>query len=343
MPSVAANESRNDDPELILLASLLDVAPFVALLKALNGLSDTASIIITKAGIRVEVEYKRALQATAYLANSLFESFVYNPSSESNDTEEEIDEGDTSTEIEINLSILNEALSIYGSGGGFWKRKERNDPDQQEDEDEVRGPLDRFFGRKTAVTSLRMSYIGDGHPLRLILAERAEGPTTVCQIHTLVPERRMGLPFDDEEKIVKIIMRSSWLRDTLAEIDTSCDYVTIICNPPQKVACHGKGPSSRPNDSFFRIDAKTSKGGVEIDFPNDREVLEHFECGQSLKFHYSFDFVHKMIRALAVSVKVSIRIDSEGTMSLQFLMPSGTSKERTTWMEYRCLPREENV
>ncbi|KAG9041883.1 hypothetical protein FS842_002410 [Serendipita sp. 407] len=185
MPSVAANESRNDDPELILLASLLDVAPFVALLKALNGLSDTASIIITKAGIRVEVEYKRALQgkflilicqkyflfqkATAYLANSLFESFVYNPSSENNDTEEEIDEGDTSTEIEINLSILNEALSIYGSGGGFWKRKERNDPDQQEDEDEVRGPLDRFFGRKTAVTSLRMSYIGDGHPLRLIL------------------------------------------------------------------------------------------------------------------------------------------------------------------------------
>ncbi|KAG8865027.1 ssDNA endodeoxyribonuclease [Serendipita sp. 405] len=245
MPSVAANESRNDDPELILLASLLDVAPFVALLKALNGLSDTASIVITKAGIRVEVEYKRALQATAYLANSLFESFVYNPSSENNDTEEEIDEGDTSTEIEINLSILNEALSIYGSGGGFWKRKERNDPDQQEDEDEV--------------------------------------------------------------------------------------------------ARHGKGPSSRANDSFFRIDAKTSKGGVEIDFPNDREVLEHFECGQSLKFHYSFDFVHKMIRALAVSVKVSIRIDSEGTMSLQFLMPSGTSKERTTWMEYRCLPREENV
>jgi cell cycle checkpoint protein len=89
-----------------------------------------------------------------------------------------------------------------------------------------------------------------------------------------------------------------------------------------------------------------------MDYPNDREVLEFFECGQSMKFQYghplhnlstetsphvsyTFDVLHHAVRALAVSVKVSIRIDSEGVMSLQFLMPSGPSGERKTWMEFR--------
>ncbi|KAG8821922.1 ssDNA endodeoxyribonuclease [Serendipita sp. 399] len=126
---------------------------------------------------------------------------------ERDDTEDE--ESTAVTEIAINLSILNEALSIYGSGSGgngsTWRRRERNDADTQDDDDEVRGPLDRFFGRRATVTSLRMSYAGEGYPLRLLLAERADGPTTVCQIHTLVPERRMGLPFDDEEKWNQLI------------------------------------------------------------------------------------------------------------------------------------------
>jgi cell cycle checkpoint protein len=119
-----------------------------------------------------------------------------------------------------------------------------------------------------------------------------------------------------------------------------------------------------------------------MDYPNDREVLEFFECGQSMKFQcvrvvpfnesspqiplhfsYTFDVLHHAVRALAVSVKVSIRIDSEGVMSLQFLMPSGPSSERKTWMEFRvslfrlgiwvypdrpcsfvqCLAREDNL
>lgn len=54
-----------------------------------------------------------------------------------------------------------------------------------------------------------------------------------------------------------------------------------------------------------------------------------------IRFSYSFDVLHHAIRALAVSVKVSIRIDSEGVMSLQFLMPSGATPERKTWMEFR--------
>jgi hypothetical protein len=55
-----------------------------------------------------------------------------------------------------------------------------------------------------------------------------------------------------------------------------------------------------------------------------------------LKFpSYTFDVMRQVVRALSVSMKVSIRIDGDGVMSLQFLMPTGPSGERTNWMEYR--------
>jgi hypothetical protein len=63
----------------ILVASLSDVSPFVALLKAINGLSQVscvgslspvqvtyrgkvATLIFSDAGIQIQMEYKRVLQ-----------------------------------------------------------------------------------------------------------------------------------------------------------------------------------------------------------------------------------------------------------------------------------------
>lgn len=107
--------------------------------------------------------------ATAYLANTLFDDWAYQPPTAEGDDEE--DDDDKNTEIEINLMTLNEVLCIYGSYGGWsgGRNKWRND-DREDDEDDPRGPLDRYFGsRNRKTTSLRMSYLGEGHPLRLLL------------------------------------------------------------------------------------------------------------------------------------------------------------------------------
>jgi cell cycle checkpoint protein len=58
-------------------------------------------------------------------------------------------------------------------------------------------------------------------------------------------------------------MKSSWLKDALSEIDPSCDFVTIVCNPAQKVI-RGKGRVGEATSSFFRIEAKSSRGSVEV-------------------------------------------------------------------------------
>jgi Repair protein Rad1/Rec1/Rad17 len=59
-------------------------------------------------------------------------------------------------------------------------------------------------------------------------------------------------------------MKSSWLKDALSEIDASCDYVTITCNPPQKVTGTGKGRAGDVEAPIFRIEAKSMRGSVEV-------------------------------------------------------------------------------
>lgn len=89
-----------------------------------------------------------------------------------NREDEAEDPEDISTEIDINLSILNEVLSIYGSSSGWagGRKNWKNEEQKEDDEDEPRGPLDRYFsGRNKKTTSLRMTYLGEGHPLRLLL------------------------------------------------------------------------------------------------------------------------------------------------------------------------------
>lgn len=58
-------------------------------------------------------------------------------------------------------------------------------------------------------------------------------------------------------------MKSSWLKDALSEIDPSCEFVTIVCSPAQRVV-RGKARVSDTGGSFFRIEAKSSRGSVEV-------------------------------------------------------------------------------
>lgn len=60
-----------------------------------------------------------------------------------------------------------------GTGGGGGKRgwNRRSGGDNDNDEEDFRGPLDDWLNTsgKKATTSMRMTYSGEGHPLQLIL------------------------------------------------------------------------------------------------------------------------------------------------------------------------------
>jgi len=203
------------------------------------------------------------------------------------------------------------------------------------------GPLDRYFPSSNTGTAMRMSYEGTGYPLTLHIAEDAAGPTATCQITTYEPEPQLELPFDNDATVLKIILKSSWLSDALSEMENSSyEKITIMGNPPPPPRARGQRVTSKP---ILRIHAAGPFGSCEMDYPNDREVLETFECEGPVAFSYKLSHISRAIRALQNSTKTSLRVDNGGLLCLQLLMPSprprGGNSEAFT--EFRCLPLDE--
>ena len=71
-----------------------------------------------------------------------------------------------------------------------------------------------------------------------------------------------------------------------------------------------------------------------MDYTNDREVLETFECDDSVSFSYRFSHIRGALAALQTSDKSSLRIDNEGILSLQFLMEHPTRTKQGAMQGY---------
>ncbi|KAJ7243420.1 Rad1/Rec1/Rad17 [Mycena haematopus] len=367
------DESGEANSPPVLKASVHDVRYFASLLRGVNFIN-RATVTITKTGFIVVVEEARTLLATAYIFSHVFDEYTYNSEtptaprdSQTSDPEEE-----DNSAFEIPLNTLIECLNIFGTAGSSgagvgnatgkynkWKRAE-DGSDQERDDDNGRGRrssngtggprgLDNYFSSASDKgTGMRMSYAGSGFPLTLLIAEDAAGPTTTCEITTYEAEPHLQLPFESERIVLKIILKSSWLRDALSELDPSCDKLTFIGNPPPGVANGKQRQQPRASDGapFLRIQAAGTLGSTEMDYPNDRDVLESFECTRPVSFTYRFGHISRTLRALQSSTKTSLRIDDEGLLSLQFLMPSPTAKTEASsdaFIEFRCLALDDEV
>ncbi|KAI0320312.1 Rad1/Rec1/Rad17 [Amylostereum chailletii] len=359
-----STQSEDDEQVApVLMASLHDVRHFASLLRGVN-FANRATVTITKSGFTATVEEARTVLATAYVFADIFDEYTYTaapaPRSHSQSspspTPPPNSQADSTTALEIPLNTLIECLNIFGNagqgsagGGTKGKKWKRQGEDEEGDEDDRRaggnGKIDQYFsGGGDKRTGMRMSYAGDGHPLTLIIAEDTSGPTARCEVTTYDAEPQLDLPFDSDETVLKIILKSSWLRDALSELDPSCDKLTLIGNPPTP-AGNARAAARDLAKPIFRIQAAGSFGSTEMDYPNDREVLETVDCEKSVRFSYRFSHMSRTLKALQSSTKTSLRIDGEGLLSLQFLMPSPKPKGGTSeaFIEFRCLPLDETI
>lgn len=261
------------------------------------------------------------------------------------------------TAFEIPLHTLMDCLNVFGTAGqapgaGSKKKKDGDDDDGagggkkdkgkgRADADAGNARLEEWFAPGKG-TGMRMSYAGPGHPLTVLVAEESGGPTATCEITTWEPEPRMEMHFDNDVAVLKIILKSSWLRDALSELDPSTKRLTIIGNPPPPAAPPNRALRNAP--PRLRLRAVGEFGTTEMDYPNDREVLETCECPAPVSFTYTYSYIARAVRALQSSLKTSMRIDNEGLLSMQFLMPGPRrpGRERSqAFIEFWCLPLEE--
>ncbi|KAJ6606366.1 Rad1/Rec1/Rad17 [Mycena vulgaris] len=335
----------------VLKASVHDVRYFAALLRGVNFVN-RGTVRITKTGFIVVVEEARTLLGTAYIFAHVFDEYTYNsestavPHGSQNSDSEEDDAA-----FEIPLNTLIECLNIFGTAGSSFKKwKRADDPRGRRHSNggsSAKG-IDQYFGSTSEKgTGMRMSYAGSGYPLTLLIAEDAAGPTTTCEITTYEAEPHLQLPFEPERMVLKIILKSSWLRDALSELDPSCDKLTFIGNPPPVASGKQRQePRAADGTPMLRIQAAGTFGSTEMDYPNDRDVLETFECTRPVSFSYRFGHISRTLRALQSSTKTSLRIDDEGLLSLQFLMPSPKAKTEDSapaFIEFRCLALDDEL
>ncbi|XP_026153938.1 cell cycle checkpoint protein RAD1 [Mastacembelus armatus] len=182
-----------------------------------------------------------------------------------------------------------------------------------------------IFGGSTVpgvLTALRMCYRGYGYPLTLFLEEG--GVVTVCKINTQEPEEPIDFEFCSANVTNKVILQSDSLKETFSELDMTSEVLQITMSPSQP---------------YFRLSTFGNAGNAHYDYPKDSDMMELFQCTKTQISRYKMSLLKPSTKALALSCKVSVRIDSRGFLSLQYLVRNDDGQ--ICFVEYYCCPDEE--
>ncbi|GAA6009870.1 hypothetical protein JCM10207_002140 [Rhodosporidiobolus poonsookiae] len=357
-------------PPPILVATLPDVRPLAAILKCLSFRSQ-ATLKMGHDGLRFTVEEGRGLQAHAYISAPSFSTYAFSlsptdpaalshsPSSPSSSPTPGLDadaegQGDQPfCQTSVSLATLLECLNIFGNAGSsgagagnpFKREREGTGFGDDEAGSEFGGRRKRQGGGREEEdadagrekTSLRLSYQALGEPVVLLLEE--SGIVTRCELTTYEPEGLLDLAFPDDDRVVRLIMKSEWLRDALAELPASSDKLSISFAPPSaggSASDRSQYKRRRVDDGFgeqeeeeeeeeraplFRLESTGTMGSTEMDYSDDHAVLEVFECDAPCRNTYKFSHVQLTKNALNASIKTSIRTSPPGLASFQFMIP----------------------
>uniref|UniRef100_A0AAY4DM51 Uncharacterized protein n=1 Tax=Denticeps clupeoides TaxID=299321 RepID=A0AAY4DM51_9TELE len=94
-----------------------------------------------------------------------------------------------------------------------------------------------------------------------------------------------------------------------------------------------------PSQPFFRLSTFGNSGNAHYDYPKDSDMMELFQCTKTQTNRYKMSLLKSSTKALALSCKASVRTDSRGFLSLQYLVRSDDGQ--ICFVEYYCCPDEE--
>ena len=273
-----------------------------------------AEVRITKEGIRFCVDEARATQGITFLDKDIFTSY---------DLRTDEDDEIGLPPFEVSIFALLETLQIFGlsetnhksSGGGFSS-----------------SATNAFTTPALALAgTCRISYSEVGAPLSITIVE---GPvTTTADLNTYSLASNYDddgtIPLDRASLCLKTIMLSSYLSDAVAELaGTTPDALLLNVSGRTSpfLSLEGQGGSFGDAIVDFQSDSRSESGLART--KKQPFVTETFSVTPAPDTHgrirtrYKFDLIKKAGRALQLATKVSIRQDSQGVLSLQFMVDS---------------------
>jgi cell cycle checkpoint protein len=287
--------------------------------------TDKAHVRIAQEGLRITTEDGSVMEAFVFIEKSLFTNYTYNqflPASSQDDPPD-------SPHFQVSLASLLETLNIFTlSDPNAVKRSDNSDPYAAHRLSRHAG-IDAFTSHTAGICTL--SYAGEGNPLSIHMTET--GVTTTCDLTTYDPISNEEIPFARDAIALKAIMRSTSLLDAINEL-SPLNPATITIT----------ATASTSSQSILSLSAAGSLGSATVDFststPSDTPILETYTCHRKTSASYTFSLLKAAQRAMATATKVSLRIDEEGVLNLQFLIDVEAvgGGQGHTFVEFRVVP-----
>lgn len=292
-----------------------------------------AEVQITHEGLRFSVEEARVVQGLAFLEKNLFTSYSFNPPSSTDDAASPPDsptsEASATPTFQISLAALLETLQIFGvsdsTASGYGNRPSYSS-----------SSISAFNTPALALGgTCRIAYASHGAPLSITLDEASV--TTTCDLTTYEPDHAVvddddldeSIPLQRDALSLKIIMRSMWLHNAITELSSISPEVLRLT-------------ASAAAAPYFRLSGLGGPfGDCSVDFRPEKSskdntskrkapvIAETFQVApppnssEYVRQCYRFELIKKAGRAMALASKVSIRGDSQGVLSLQFMIEVG--------------------
>ncbi|KAK1247219.1 hypothetical protein MKX07_002128 [Trichoderma sp. CBMAI-0711] len=267
---------------------------------------------ITEDGIRFAADNSRVMQGVAFLDKTLFSAYTVNfPISEDGEPEY--------PNFQIPLSTFLEVLQIFGSVDVAARA-------QKADQDPYRSIIRNYrpsaFSNQTLGIpgTCTLLYAEEGDAFKVTLEE--SGIKTTAGLATYLPEMPEDIPFDRNDLTFKIIMSSRTLFDCIAE---------IIPAGPVKLNI-----AATKTSPFLTLSCAGDIGSSSVDFARGKDLLETFTISDRWSQAYKFDFIRHASEAMRIASKVSLRGDSQGVLSLQFMVDVEGGKR--SFLDFRFVP-----
>lgn len=311
-----------------LFTAVSSSARQILLLLRCISFAKKAQVRISPDGLRFSTEEGSAMEAFVFLEKALFTSFTYNapppPSSQ--------DDPPPPPVFEVNFTSLLETLNIFGLSDPSSTKRPGDLSGFETHRLNRHAGINAFSNHALGMTGIcTLSYGGEGSPLSIHMSEA--GVTTTCDLTTYEANSAEEIPFNRDALALKTIMRSSYLLDAINELNSmSPAHLTIQASP-----------TTRPGANLS-LSAAGALGSATVDFTtqtaSETPVLETFQCSQKTVASFKFASIKAAQRAMASATKVSMRLDEEGVLSLQFLVEveAGAGGERVSFVDFRIVP-----
>ncbi|KAI7146717.1 hypothetical protein KC344_g3360, partial [Hortaea werneckii] len=302
-----------------------------------------AQVLISAQGLRFSTEEGSVMESFVFLEKHLFTSYTYQPPpppSSQDDIQDPL--------FEINLNSLIETLNIFSLSDPAATKRPGGGGGMEGYDALAAHRLNRHaginpFSTSAALTSgiCSFTYQAPGHPLSIHMSE--SGVTTTCDLTTYQADTQEEIPFARDALALKAILRSSYLLDAVTELGSmSPETLTLTASSSPHTTRTTMAAHESP---CLSLSASGALGSATVDFTNPAPssstsstnppadassepplppILETFFCptpDQRVQARFPFGLIRSAHRAMAVAQKVSLRLDVEGVLSLQFLIP----------------------